>query len=887
MRITFQIAYRTCWGEQLCVLLEDNEQQPLLLSTTDGEYWRGTYDCVRPVDGMLRYAYAVYTNGVCTRRELAVRPHCFPVGTDTALHYRVADYWRDVEQHAYFYTTAFEPSGQSSRISLYPVSGQLVFRVLAPLLSRHNLMLALTGNCEGLGDWHPEQAVRLQKVAPGTWQGMIPADQLPSVFEYKWIAVDACGQVVHWEEGANRLFEKPIIGRLEVDIQPEIELFFPDISFPRLAGSAIPVFSLRSEGSAGIGDFGDLFTYVQWAHQTQQQVVQILPINDTTSTGTWQDSYPYNAISIYALHPLYIDLRQLPVPSDWKQNKHSEQWRKRLNALSQVDYEEVWQYKTSCLKAIYRDCGKETFATADFRNYFEENQDWLVPYAAFCYFREQTGTADYTAWGTYAHYRAEEIADLLTHPDVAEAAGYSYFIQYHLHVQLLRVSTCARRLGVVLKGDIPIGISRTSVEAWTEPHYFHLDSQAGAPPDAFSVEGQNWGFPTYNWKRMSHDGYRWWQQRFTRMATYFTAYRIDHILGFFRIWTIPDTCVRGILGHFAPSLPLSLDEIASFGLEGNMESFTRPQITDELLARLFGADTAAICQRFLQPSGEGKWLFKPEFATERAVCTAMKEMEETKASQWLQGLYTLLANVLFVPDPICPERLHPRIGVHQTPVFACLSQLQQERMAHLYEVYYYRRHNEFWYRSAMQKLPNLLHATSMLACGEDLGMVPDCVPWVMQELKILSLEIQRMPKQLGETFGRVSAYPYDSVSTIGTHDMSTLRGWWTEDEALTTRFYHTQLQGEGEMPCEATPQIAETLIRQHLEGPSMLCVLTWQDWTAIDARIRYADVDAERINVPANPRHYWRWRMHLSLEALQKDEDFNGRIRTLISKSGR
>ena len=153
-----------------------------------------------------------------------------------------------------------------------------------------------------------------------------------------------------------------------------------------------------------------------------------------------------------------------------------------------------------------------------------------------------------------------------------------YFIQFHLHLQLLEATNYARANGVVLKGDIPIGISRNSVEAWTEPHYFNLNGQAGAPPDDFSVNGQNWGFPTYNWEVMEQDDYSWWMKRFRKMSEYFDAYRIDHILGFFRIWEIPMHAVHGLLGQFVPSLPMSREEIESYGLPFREEFDTQRKV---------------------------------------------------------------------------------------------------------------------------------------------------------------------------------------------------------------------------------------------------------------------------------------------------------------------
>jgi len=176
--------------------------------------------------------------------------------------------------------------------------------------------------------------------------------------------------------------------------------------------------------------------------------------------------------------------------------------------------------------------------------------------------------------------------------------AFYYYIQYQLHIQLLDAGNYARTKGIIFKGDIPIGISRNSVEAWIEPYYFNMNGQAGAPPDPFSAKGQNWGFPTYNWDVMEQDNYLWWQKRFRKMAEYFTAYRIDHILGFFRIWEIPSHSVHGLLGQFVPALPMGVDEIQSFGLHFQKDFMTRPFINDDILNRLFGEKAAFVQETF-------------------------------------------------------------------------------------------------------------------------------------------------------------------------------------------------------------------------------------------------------------------------------------------------
>ena len=562
--------------------------------------------------------------------------------------------------------------------------------------------------------------------------------------------------------------------------------------------------------------------------------------------------------------------------------------QKELNSLPAIDYEAVNQTKWEFFNLLFRQEGEKVLASKGFKDFFETNKGWLQPYAVFSYLRDAYKTPNFRQWPRHSVYQAEDI-EKMCQPGTADYPHISlyYYIQYHLHLQLLSATEYARQHGVVLKGDIPIGISRNSVEAWTEPHYFNLDGQAGAPPDDFSINGQNWGFPTYNWDVMEKDGYRWWMKRFQKMAEYFDAYRIDHILGFFRIWEIPMHAVHGLLGQFDPSLPMSREEIESYGLTFRDE-YLLPFIHESFLGQLFGPHTHLVKQDFLQLIDDsGLYRMKPGFETQREVEQFFAGRNDEDSIWIREGLYSLISNVLFVADKKEEGKYHPRIGVQRDFVFRSLNEEEKNAFNRLYDQYYYHRHNEFWYQQAMKKLPQLTQSTRMLVCGEDLGMIPACVSSVMNDLRILSLEIQRMPKNPMYEFGHLNEYPYRSVCTISTHDMSTLRGWWEEDYQQTQRYYNATLGHYGVAPTTATPELCEEIVRNHLNSNSILCILSFQDWLSIDGKWRNPNVAEERINVPSNPRNYWRYRMHLTLEQLMKAKTLNDKISELIKYTGR
>jgi 4-alpha-glucanotransferase len=650
---------------------------------------------------------------------------------------------------------------------------------------------------------------------------------------------------------------------------------------------AIPVFSLRSEKSFGVGEFLDLPLLGDWAERAGLKLIQILPVNDTMATHKWMDSYPYSSISCFALHPLYLNLDRLAGDADPPLLKSLATRRDELNALPTVDYEQVMTAKLTFMRKIFPARRETTLASPDYQKFLSQNEYWLPAYAAFCCLRDKYGTADFSQWPDHRTYDAGKIKALMaTEPKLADEMALHCFLQFHLHLQLREAIEAIHARGLILKGDIAIGVSPCGADVWQQPELFHRDLQAGAPPDAFAVKGQNWGFPTYNWPRMKENGFDWWKRRLAQMGCYFDAFRIDHILGFFRIWSIPRHAVEGILGYFAPALTVRTEDFPARGIIFDYDRFVRPFINEAVLLEVFGAMAGEVKKTFLSPGARGTWSLKPEFATQRDVQKHFATLAgDARSAKLKEGLFDLISNVLLIEAP--DGTFHFRLGMETTPSFRQLDPQTQARLKDWCIEYFYRRQDDCWRREAMEKLPPLKRVTNMLICGEDLGMVPACVPEVMRQLGLLSLEIQRMPKALGVDFSRPADAPYLSVVTPSTHDMSTIRGWWLEDKKITQQFFNQELRQPGLAPAECDPSINREIVRQHLESPAMWSIFQLQDLLGMDATLRRPDVDAERINVPAIPNYYWRYRMHLTLESLLQAKDFNQSVGTLIRQSGR
>lgn len=890
MTVQFNIEYKAMFGEQIVVNIQTEEGElKLPLETTDGERWACDW-CVESPEKSYTYYYSVEREGRAVKAEWLIIKHQLDVNAKKAEVYTLYDHWKAMPEDAYLYSSAFTDCiNHQAPQEMKPETGSKIVRLIvrAPQL-RDGERLGVLGADKALGVWDVQKILPMTQHTYNEWVADIDATHLEgSHLEFKFVAFRNAKNNLLWETSMNRTVDLPEMKAGEL-VSYELDQAFFALYNRKLAGTQVPVFSLRTRKSAGIGDFGDLKTMIDFVASTGQKVLQLLPINDTTITHTWTDSYPYSCISVFAIHPQYADLHALPELKDAKARAEAEKTRAELNALDKIDYEKVNDFKINYLRQIFNQEGEKMMKTAEYKAFFQASELWLVPYAQYSYLRDKNGTADFNQWPDHQVWDEAE-RKVLADPKTAayKNVAFFYFVQFVLDRQMQEAHEHAKAKGVILKGDIPIGVNRNGCDVWMEPKYFNLNGQAGAPPDDFSANGQNWGFPTYNWFEMLKDGCQWWNRRFQNMARYFDAYRIDHVLGFFRIWEIPVSSVHGLLGQFAPALAMSREEIESYGLHFQDDRFTRPFITDWVLDRVFHERAGEVKEKYLDRLDEERYQMKPEVDTQRKVEALFADVTDEKELWLRDGLYALISDVLFVRDHTNPGVFHPRISAQLDFIYESLYDNDKAAFNRLYNDYFYRRNNQFWYQEAMKKLPKLVQATRMLVCAEDLGMVPDCVPWVMDELKILSLELQSMPKDPSVKFGHLSRNPYRSVCTISSHDMPTLRMWWDENIQRTQEYYNTMLYRQGSAPHPLPGWLASDIISRHLTSPSMLCILSIQDWLATDEALRLPDADAERINIPANPKHYWRYRMHLNIEDLAADKRFVQNITEMISQSGR
>ena len=897
MLLVFTIHYRTDWGQSVHIqgslpgMGGGADSRTLPMEYQGDGRWRAALETTSA--GRFMYHYVIVENQRVAREEWGAWREADLTGAQAA-QCTFDDSWRDNTPDKIFFSQAFRKyliprrPAESGRKSA-PSAPAVRFRIPAARVSEP-FSIAILGNLPELGNWQTGDAVVLSDAEYPVWSVDVRFRDLPDQIEYKYVLYDARRHaVIAWEAGENRVL-RPYLHDGELWVRNDENYRYTQPEW-KAAGVSIPVFSLRTKSSFGIGEYTDLKPMADWAKSVGMKVIQTLPVNDTTRYFGNGDAFPYSAMTVMALHPVYINPEAMGRLDSAEERKAYRQTRERLNASGVVLYEEVLKAKWDYFRKIFGRDGADTLQSDGFRAFMKENESWLVPYAAFIYLRDHFKTPDFRRWGEWSLFNKTRVYGLLTSDKSRDGVGFYLFLQYHAHLQLLQASEYAKSQGVLLKGDIPIGIAPDSVEAWTEPSLFHLDRQAGAPPDPFSQVGQNWGFPTYDWQAMRRDGYTWWKNRLRHMSRYFQAYRIDHVLGFFRIWNMPLKDLTGLLGQFDPALPMDENEIRSYGVAFEPHRMTHPYIREYMLRETFGENANRVKSQFLELVTVGVYRFKERYDTQRKLNAYFarhpKEYTTPDGARTARGLMNLHCEVLFVEDLNQPGKYHPRIGLQATRSFLDLDERARDAMNRLYTDFHYKRHNDFWREEAMRKLPDLLECTDMLCCAEDLGMIPACVPQVMRDLMMLSLEIDRISKNAEHEFMQTGEVPYLSVCTTSTHDMNPIRAWWQEDYERSARYYTQALREQGTPPAECEPWVCERIVRRLLGAASILAVLPLQDWLSVDGEHRRHNAAEERINVPSDGDNYWKYRMHLTVEELAGLRDFNQRVRHMISDAGR
>jgi len=650
---------------------------------------------------------------------------------------------------------------------------------------------------------------------------------------------------------------------------------FPSFSHP-VTGISIPVGALKSQESSGVGEFLDLIPFADFCQKADLDLIQLLPVNDT---GT--ESSPYSALSAFALHPIYIRLGALPEAACFA--KEIDELKKKFEQSARFDYRAVREAKLDILHRIFDVNEKNIIDDPKLAAWIARNP-WIVNYAVFMNLKRRNFDASWKSWDKMRTPTHAEIQDRWNSPARKSEHLFFAWAQMRLDAQFSEAVAHCQKLGIALKGDIPIMMNEDSADAWANPEFFRDDLRAGSPPDGSNPLGQNWGFPIYNWDNLRDDGFAWWKARLAHCAQYYNAYRIDHILGFFRIWSIPSGERTGYLGWATPHEPVTQAELAERGFSGDrLRWIVAPHVRTRTIEEVNNFDylgTHGILRKLMNRIGEEElWVFKDEVKGESDIWNAdiPDRVKGTLAVAWRDRMLQVTGR-----DDKGKPLYAPIWNFRGTTAWTSLSDGERSDLEHLLA----RKdlaNDEHWKAQAEELLGTLTKSVDMLACAEDLGSVPVCVPEVLKKLGILGLKVVRWERRWnehGQPFVGVCDYPENSVATTSVHDSSSMRGWWEKENGARDFLsaWHDEVaklpEGSAARFMERyTPEVASFVLATLARTSSNLFVLPAQDFLALESEYYPADPDDERINVPGTVTGFnWTWRIPVTIEKLSKDK---------------
>lgn len=934
MKIRFKIQYSTQWGEILHVVATyktkggNSRSHNVQMKTSDGISWYAEASVVNSsTDPVITFSYHYQVedvNGKVKRQECNKISRTYPY--DGSKDYLLSDEWSDVPLQNHLYSKAYEyivkrteEKIKNENVRPLPYYHKtIILRVSAPQLRAHEA-LGVCGSEPSLGNWDVARYLRMEYIGGHEWMTSVDASCMKLPVEYKYVIVDKRTQdFKYWEDGENRhvdandivcgneqassfsltenasqyinkdysTYHISEIREGQVLVKHGGVLHIKESTW-RVAGVMVPLFSLRSEKSFGIGDFGDLMRFIDWAGSVGLKIIQLLPINDCQTLSNENDHNPYISISAFALNPLFLDLGQLESTPSSEDIKIFNRQQRELNNLSHIDYKLVSFIKKRYVDKVYEQQGEKTINSKEYSAFIKNNFNWLMPYATYCALRSHYNTDEHNKWEDYSLYSQETIEKAIN-PScfLYDKIRRICYIQFHLHCQLERVSQYARSKGITLMTNVSIGVGRNSVETWTHPTLFNINTTMGAMPKDKELFGERWNVPSWNWEKQL-GVITWWRERLRHIEQYFDAIRLDNVISMFRSWDIPNTQLSTMLGHFSTSLPYSIEEIEASGLSFTANTLTKPYIDDEIIDSVFNIHSQQVKNKYLTPISDNQYELKDSVNTQSKIHQYFIKSKDEDSLWICNGLCSLCENVLFVEDGIQKNMYHPKFMKDALLPYRILNSDERSAYSKLYYDYFYNRHHDYWRNMGEHRLSAIIQDSQMLICCDNRGTAPKGMTEALDSLQILTLEIQRCPKTANTVYDHLSANTYRSVASTSNYDMSPLRLWWQENDGMTQLYYASIMQKEGKAPRILSAQLAEEIVAQHLYSSSMLCILPLQDWMAIDASMQSSDIESERIASPNHACHQWKYRMYITIEQLMKEQQFNSKIQTLISRSHR
>ena len=647
----------------------------------------------------------------------------------------------------------------------------------------------------------------------------------------------------------------------------------------RLLGAVVPVGALRSKNGMGVGEFSDLAEFALLCKKMKLGIIQILPVNDTGF-----ESSPYSSLTAFGLHPLYLRLEELEEfkSADNSIKKRIKEARDKFDKAARFSHYQVLKEKLEICRLIF-DTQKQDIvksaAGGKLAAWIKENS-WVKEYAVYRRLKEANGGKSWKDWPEHHTVTGADIEALWNDKSLREEHVFWAWLQEALDAQFSKASQAIAAAGIALEGDLPILMNEDSCDVWAHPEIFIQELSAGAPPDMYSPGGQNWGFPIYDWEAQEKDNYSWWRKRLDVAGKYYNAYRIDHVLGFFRIWASSRKDYSSALGRYVPYLPVTSGDLDKLGFDkSRVRWVSRPHITtgeiyDALRNNWSGSFTDAeitdaagkIFSKALERiNNEELWLFNKKIDGEKDIDAL--------------DLHPAIRGYLF-------ERWHDRTFLEYEkgkffPVWyyrdsKAWKTLSNEERNNIEDLLEKRRvkSEKIWAEQGRKLLSVLVESSPMLPCAEDLGAVPSCVPKVLSKLKILGLRVIRWFRDWGkegQPYIPFDEYDELSVCTPSVHDSSTVREWW-EKEADQNQF--AGFIGVPSLPKKYNPGTAKIILSKAASARSRFRVFQIQDLLHLSNQWYCEDPAQERVNVPGTSNDFnWTYRLPAQIEEIVKDKD--------------
>ncbi|MDR0443322.1 MAG: 4-alpha-glucanotransferase [Treponema sp.] len=647
----------------------------------------------------------------------------------------------------------------------------------------------------------------------------------------------------------------------------------------RLLGAAVPVGALRSKGGMGVGEFSDLAGFALLCKKMKLGLIQILPVNDTGF-----ESSPYSSLTAFGLHPLYLRIESLPEyeAADRAIKKRIKDAREKFGNAARFSHYQILKEKLEICRELFDANKTEIIKSAGkgrLSDWIGQNS-WVKQYAVYRRLKEVNNGKSWKEWPEHRTVSAQDIEKLWNDKDLREDHIFWAWLQEALDVQFSIAAKAIADAGIILEGDLPILMNEDSCDAWAHPEIFIQELSAGAPPDMYSPDGQNWGFPIYNWENQEKDNYAWWRKRLAVAGKYYQAYRIDHVLGFFRIWASSHSDYSSSLGRFVPYAPITSGDLKKLGFDkGRIRWISQPHIpTGELWdalknnwggpkndSEIAAAADKAFSKALEQLNNEELWLFKKKIKGEKDIDNLELHPAARKylLQKWHDRVFLEYEKGRFAP-------LWYFRNARAWETFSVEEKREMEALIEKRRV----KSEKIWEAQGKRLLSVLVESSHMLPCAEDLGAVPACVPKVLSRLKILGLRVVRWFRDWdkdGQPYIPFEKYPELSVCTGAVHDSSTIREWW-EKEANQGQF--AGFIGVPALPKTYNPGAAKMILSKIAAARSRFRVFQIQDLLHLSNKWYTENPASERVNVPGTSNEFnWTYRLPATIEEIAKDKD--------------